>query len=54
MTDRDKEKYRRVARAHLLLAAKDAPAHLIRRVRALVEVELRDGTKHEFSEEGWV
>jgi hypothetical protein len=54
MNERDKEKYRRVAQAHLLLAAADAPDHLIRRVRALVEVELRNGARYEFSAEGWV
>lgn len=54
MTAREKDKYQREARVHLLMAARNAPIHLIQRVRVVVEVELRDGVKHEFVEEGWI
>jgi hypothetical protein len=54
LTDREKDEFQRVARANLLLAAKNAPSHLIQKVRSAVTVELRDGTKYEVGEEGWI
>jgi hypothetical protein len=54
MTDREKDEFQRVALANLLLAARNAPSHRIQKVRSVVTVELRDGTKYEFGEEGWI
>ena len=54
MTEREKDQYRQVARASLLMAARNAPSHLIQRAHVVVKVELRDGTKYEFVEEGWI
>lgn len=44
----------RWARQYLLIAARDAPDHLIQHKRVTITVELRDGTEHEVVAEGWV
>jgi hypothetical protein len=52
-TARTRDEMHKVAHATLLMRTRDPHPTLIQRFRAVVEVELRDGTKYEFIEETW-
>ena len=53
LTAQMREAMYRAAHATLLLRTRDPHPTVIQRFRAVIEVELRDGTKYEFIEEAW-